>query len=51
MDNKGMENNQRLFRLQLQSNAKQNSICGKQKNGKQKWKTNTTKIITYLQVK
>jgi hypothetical protein len=26
--------------------------CGKQKNGKQKWKTNnTTKIITYLQVK
>lgn len=28
------------------------SLRGKQKNGKQKWKTNnTTKIITYLQVR
>ena len=41
------------FRLQLRSNAKQNLLLvGKQKNGKQKWKTNNTiKIITYLQVK
>ncbi len=44
-----MENNRREPNFQLLSNENKTSFCGKQKNGKQKWKTKNN--ITYLQVK
>jgi|SaaInl47_10m_RNA_FD_contig_21_4373324_length_280_multi_4_in_0_out_0_1 hypothetical protein len=51
MDNKAMENNRREFYFYLHSIVMKNKIsfCGKQKNGKQKWKTRNN--ITYSQVK
>jgi hypothetical protein len=51
MDNKRMENKLEvvLFKIESQLQIKYN-FSGKQKNGKQKWKT-TQNNTTYLQVK